>query len=362
MGHRASYAIRSRGEIELFYSHWGALTVPHDIFWGPTHAEEFVRLQGQSEEWLDDVFGEGGVALDKDTRVAAWYGGEALAHPPLIDAFVPLIAAVWSRSGWTLRAVSGMPDIAEHVGLDRSIAEADPLPPSPNELTTVLDPSWSVRAVTLLTLIDGGRAWDVMSGTDAAHLLVHGSALVAAVPDHPDVERTLRFEAERELRTWERERRPLGPRITSAVSIDTAKKRITCQSPRSNGKLRRAAALAWPGYRVEFHEGGLEAHFRASDRAVPDVLKGAFAPRARVPVAEALSAHLDDVMAELLREHTTSGADLVRQLLDEQRAEGHEVNVNPHALQPVVRKPLSEAERMRIVSTAVADLLSRVPS
>ena len=43
MGHRATYAIRESGTIELFYSHWGALSVPVDIFWGPEEAEAFIR-------------------------------------------------------------------------------------------------------------------------------------------------------------------------------------------------------------------------------------------------------------------------------------------------------------------------------
>jgi hypothetical protein len=39
MGDRASYAIRERGTIELFYGHWGSATLLADIFWGPDVCE-----------------------------------------------------------------------------------------------------------------------------------------------------------------------------------------------------------------------------------------------------------------------------------------------------------------------------------
>lgn len=43
MGDRANYAIVERGKLSLYYSHWGALTVAEDIFWGPVRTEEFIR-------------------------------------------------------------------------------------------------------------------------------------------------------------------------------------------------------------------------------------------------------------------------------------------------------------------------------
>jgi hypothetical protein len=358
MGHRASYAIRAGGNVEVFYSHWGALTVPQDIFWGPEHAEEFIRLQVEGEQWLDDVFGEGGVALDKDTRTAAWYGGETLTHPPIADAFVPLMEAVWRRFGWNVRHVEDMPDIAEQVGLERAIAEAEPLPPSDSDLRVELEPSWALSGLTLLTTVVGGRVRDVVSGTyDPARLLLHGPALLVAAERWPDVERAARYEAERELNSWEQERRSIAQQLAGALLVDVNDKRVLCYAPRSNGKLRRAVAGAWEGSTVEFHEGGLERHFAATGRSVPDVLAGAFEKPSPLPIKQALDAHLDEVVACLMDEGDNPGPELIRRMLENERDQN--VQVNPLALQPVVRKPMTEPERMRIVSVAVADLLGR---
>ena len=75
MGDRASYAIRERGTIELFYGHWGSATLLADIFWGPDVCEAQIRKQERTSRWLDDVFGEAAVALCKDTRTVAFYDG-----------------------------------------------------------------------------------------------------------------------------------------------------------------------------------------------------------------------------------------------------------------------------------------------
>ena len=32
MGARATYAIREAGLVRTFYAHWGAITVPEDVF------------------------------------------------------------------------------------------------------------------------------------------------------------------------------------------------------------------------------------------------------------------------------------------------------------------------------------------
>ncbi len=76
MGDRANYAIRENGQVELFYSHWGATTIAEDIFWGPPKTEAFIRGSTPADEWLDDVWAQGGIAFDKDRRSLTYYYAE----------------------------------------------------------------------------------------------------------------------------------------------------------------------------------------------------------------------------------------------------------------------------------------------
>jgi len=46
MGQRANLIItRSNGEYDLYYNHWCANTLPIYLFWGPEHAEKFIRMR-----------------------------------------------------------------------------------------------------------------------------------------------------------------------------------------------------------------------------------------------------------------------------------------------------------------------------
>jgi hypothetical protein len=50
-----------------YYSHWCATSLPKDLFWGPAHALNYVRMQkrvGNETGWLDEVWTEGGAVTD----------------------------------------------------------------------------------------------------------------------------------------------------------------------------------------------------------------------------------------------------------------------------------------------------------
>src|SRR5579871_917775 len=105
MGHRANYAIVEAGSVALYYSHWGAKTVPADVFWGPSSTESFIRANSPSDEWMDSTWAEGGIALDKNRRRALFFGdGELLDSPEMWSLFLSLAGRVWQGEGWTLEA------------------------------------------------------------------------------------------------------------------------------------------------------------------------------------------------------------------------------------------------------------------
>jgi hypothetical protein len=117
MGHRANYLILSQGGSELFYSHWAANTVDRDFFWGPGPAEAHIRSQEPTTEWLDDVWCEGGAALDWRQRDLVLFGGQDTKY----DIFrrriwMSLMRFQWP--GWTVRwATREIVDLAALAGL-----------------------------------------------------------------------------------------------------------------------------------------------------------------------------------------------------------------------------------------------------
>lgn len=67
MGQRANIAIGNAERYDLFYSHWCANTLPHDLFGGSDHAVDFVSCQRKVDRrdgWLDTIWAEGGAVID----------------------------------------------------------------------------------------------------------------------------------------------------------------------------------------------------------------------------------------------------------------------------------------------------------
>jgi hypothetical protein len=140
MGNRANYVIKQDGQLRIFYSHSAAESIALDVFWGPETAEVIIRANQETGRWLDDIWAEAGIALDHDRKAAAYFGGgelfagESFAEDKgktLRQAFSALVETLWGEAGWTIRLVSDLPDIAEFVGLDRSVAEAERIKPLP---------------------------------------------------------------------------------------------------------------------------------------------------------------------------------------------------------------------------------------
>ncbi|NIK69678.1 hypothetical protein [Paenibacillus sp. BK720] len=118
MGHRANLLIVKGDSYELYYSHWNAITMPEDLFWGARHARKFIKKQVavDNSEWLDEVWAEGGVVFDKKQKKLVFYGGEDLRYGiPLRRLFLKLMEKVWD--GWEIQwAFNGIMDLAAYVG------------------------------------------------------------------------------------------------------------------------------------------------------------------------------------------------------------------------------------------------------
>ncbi|MEM6931495.1 MAG: hypothetical protein AAF602_31485 [Myxococcota bacterium] len=174
MGHRAHYALRRDGRTRLFYSHWGARTVPEDLFFGPRHAYGFLDRLESARVWLDDVWAEGGAAIDHESKVLAFFGGDT--DEDLIEAWLQLMRASWA--GWSIRWVDGMPDLASVLGVDPASVKGDawaqPEPPAPLPPQTPLEEA-------------APRIWDALSKVETRKDVLYANArqTLGGLPPEP---------------------------------------------------------------------------------------------------------------------------------------------------------------------------------
>ncbi|MCB9755812.1 MAG: hypothetical protein H6713_38265 [Myxococcales bacterium] len=266
MGHRITYAIRERGEVTLYSSRWGALTSPQDVFWGPDETRAFIEGNAPADSWYDDCWGEGGVALDLDTKTVAFYGVYTYG-PALRELYVALMRELWGPA-WSIRWVDDMPEIAAQVGVDPDLVRSPPFVGDLERLGAALDRG---LARGLITVLAGGAARELVVDIDVVELLMNGPRLL----EH--LERGMPWDVflARDPAALGDDRRPLRARLRRCLALDPAARRVVvhCADARHDlGFLGRVLAPRWPGWRVELRPGDAAEHFAALGRALPAAL------------------------------------------------------------------------------------------
>ena len=363
MGHRATYAIRQNGNVELFYSHWGALTVPEDIFWGPEETESFIRANEPCDEWLDDVWGEGGIGLDKDEKIISWFGGEQLGYPPYRDVLVQLMSALWGERGWTVRAVDNMPDIAEALGVDRAVATAEPLDPWPVDLED-LGSRWEEDQEYFAALVI--RRED---GVSQLVLDCGSSPFAAAGPqilDHlgrlPSLGSVLEHYHGRPLSDWESEaqrKAPLTNDVSGGVLVDTVERLMLVHDRwRASDHDLACFQRVWEGWTIRRAEGLEELFGAVGAQAPTELLQKQWWGGDEEERPEPTEDDILGTIAECLLGERNDPSQFMGQVLSSMEGEGHEqVWINPHAMvSPPDERP-EAASAQAIFGRAVAALV-----
>lgn len=275
MGHRANYVIRENGRISLYYTQWGALTVPEDIFWGPETAEKFIRKQQVVNplHWLDDVWGEGGVALNKDAKTITWFGGELIAHEPYRTTFTKLMKALWAQQGWTVEwAEAGMPAIAAAVGVDPTIATANPIPPHAADLDGIGSRviSDELHVSCLISVVAGDQITHYVSDTIATAMLANGPRVLGILEDLPTLDEVLPLWEKPEMfseDTW-----TFGDELQSSIIVWMDAKRVAFRELYANRSALGFLSGWWLDWEVERFEGTVEKHFELLGQPLPEGL------------------------------------------------------------------------------------------
>ncbi len=360
MGHRANYVIREGGELELFFSLWGALTVPDDVFWGPEWAEAFIRQQDRvaDDDWLDDIWGEGGVALDKDEGVITLFGGEVLGHAPLNRVFVDLMSALWAEKGWQVRwADAGMPAIAAAVGLDPTIATATPTPPTPAPLETiganVYDPELNeFRILTLVSTLRDGQTIHRVSDTRATSMLANGPEILTVfetLPLYGDVAEMWQKPDYFDDESW-----TLADEFSSTIILEPAARRIEFYELYANRSSVGFLSNHWKRWHLERFKGGLREHFeRLGSPLLPGLELEATESEIVIELSE--DEAIEQVASALLARRTEAPQGLRENTSDVDDTDEIEMYwVNPNLDED---PSLDESERREIFGSALAAMM-----
>lgn len=329
MGQRANLIIVENREYALYFSHWCANTITRDLFWGPEHALDFVRVQRAVDEsgWLDDVWAEGGAVLDCDKQVLLLYGGEDVLYDvPLRRVYLEMLRRVWR--GWKVRwAHEGIAEIADYVGYPRTnvlSTKKDTLrsvaslsPPERPDWTDLVGSFRTADSKLHLFPLAGGIEFYLLTGPS----LVNQCQCSSAAEDVP-------------LDEWIPDGFPTG-----GFHIDSTLKRVDFWTAKDVPDVPRRVSEMWLGWNVTWHRDEYEFQLTAT------------AGRIRFPTrsTECLQHQLGEM---LLRDYGRSPVEAILEIAKKDRKEGKDVQINPWALKDD-RLELDVAERQRIVAVAL---------
>ena len=296
MGDRANYALRRPGSrrVDVRLARFGAPFLFGDVFWGPEHAQAFIEAQ-EKGPWLDDVYGEAAIAMCLQKKRVALYSYQLGRFAAAIA--VRLMQPLWP--GWEIQFVTRLSEVTPAVGYDLVGAwvrkarkgaakqleyhrRRDPLAALGRELTA----RWYDPLLRgLVTHVTPAGPVDHLLDVDAPAALFAGPALLDALPRAVTL-----TAAERGLRArrkaWDLAspadlfvRYGCGPHVV----IDPARRRLVLsveEGLEESAAFANAHAIgsAWPGWELVVQRGGAPAHFAATSRTVPELLRGAQAP------------------------------------------------------------------------------------
>ncbi len=330
MGQRANLILVEGREYRLFYSHWCANTLASDLFWGPEHAVDFIRIQRvlENSDWLDNVWAEGGAVVDLDRKHLLLFGGDDVGYNvPLRRIYLKLLAQVWT--GWTVRwAHEGIADLADYVGYPRDLVLAKGKEDSADG--TLIHPEqkdWT-DLVASVRFGDGSlRLYPLAGGLPS--YLTSGSKLVESFRASDGLPRLA-------LAEWTTEF-PSG-----GFHIDISERRLEFWTASDAADLGNRAARAWPGWQTQWHHDHYETHLERTGACLSFPL----------PARDSL---LSSCREMLLQESSTSGVATIKELTDRERALGKDVQVNSWALRDD-RLELSKERRSSILNDAMSHL------
>lgn len=332
MGHRANLVIVREGHYELYYNHWCAITMPEDLFWGEREGLRFIEMQKRvgPQEWLDDVWAEGGALMDLDRRRLLLFGGEDIQYDILLQRlYLKLMAFTWP--GWDVQwAYEGIVELANAAGYpgetlrerqtgNRSVPVIEPLD-NPEWATVALsvrhaDGTLRIYASDTFpeSFLEGGPGPLLRADPALAYSEMDWNALTDSFP-------------------------------TAGLHLDEAERRM--EFWRANPDMFFESEPAWTGWACTDLRDRYERQIELTEGRL----------RLPQPNREAL---LEQLTSSLLRE-VGSGSDTVLEVLRIHAEQGKEVQINP-AVFDEERPAFDLVDREQVLNEAIRRLKEAEP-
>ncbi len=119
VGNRANFVIVKDQEWQLYYSHWAGYRILDALIGGPQLALRYTKSLRQcaKDQWVDQLWADGGAVVDLDRRRVLFFGDELMARMQERRALVSVLAAVWPD--YAIRwAYDGTAELAGYVGVE----------------------------------------------------------------------------------------------------------------------------------------------------------------------------------------------------------------------------------------------------
>jgi hypothetical protein len=207
-----------------------------ELFWGPEYATAFVEQReplDNRDDWLDEVWCEGGAVIDQDRQLLLWFGGEDIMHDvPLRRAHTALMQHLWTN--WSIRwSYGAIAELGEYLDF-----------PAEKFLSDLeLDPAESFRILheypedndTLLTVRkDGDTSATRVSGDEESLELGENQAeILLGFPRKPHL-------------SW------TGEMPTGGVHIDLDNRTIYYWRADPAAAIEERVRRAWPSWQTEW--------------------------------------------------------------------------------------------------------------
>jgi hypothetical protein len=254
------YAVRRAGELRLFHSRWGALTIAWDAFWGPDNTLSFVETNDSVTDWFDDVWTEGALALDFDARRMTLMAGD-IGTAEERAVYAELFGESWRRAGFSAHLVDTLQEVAAAVGVAAEDVTAAHLPPLGIESSRLGENLLSGNFCALASLRTADGWSDRVVDFSLPAILRDGPTTLAALHNAPTLGTICGTYSWDDVATRVREFAALDP-ATKSLVVDTA------------AAVERDDYLPyleqdWPGWTVTWRGGGASEHFQSTGRSVP---------------------------------------------------------------------------------------------
>lgn len=267
MGHRANYVLIEGRRPEIYFSRWGAPSIPAVLLSGPEATIAYVRALTPDEELLDEDWAEGGVLLHVDRRELRFFGGWRIERTRYLRRpLLRTLRALWP--GWSVEwALFGIAELALGLGWDVGrvlVSESEDSPllvgagpiieedavritPEPEQAHSILTVRWSETDVRDYLLTP--RSTSALSlGPRLLELLADDRGTTLPGEDDPNLPGEGAFLDATAQTLWMWEFSALDPRHPAAL------------------------ARRWPGWQVHGHVDGLVRQVELSGRDVSAVV------------------------------------------------------------------------------------------